>query len=335
MADGSIKGSAPITNTKGKPVGCMAWCSDNISGLKYLLVQYNLLVNNYTLVYQLLIGDDGRVEYRIGQQDMTQGNDAYTFRIDLKREAATLSFGGSQAYTILPIAQDNERSWWFINASQSLQNYRLSIYPKSGTINGTPNYTSINASVVLNDKSKEALTNASSLLVFVTPQMAVSPKFENKAYAVGDAVGNAQNSRISYRVVYNGKPTDLSNISFTALDLNPNEKYYLYAYLCKESAGNYAYAQDALVTSDAILTTPMETPANVTVGEPDGDVIPLTFSASSFKTLIMKSDSVQSCVPRGVLQAGDRDGNVIAILDKGTTSYNVKMDAGEMTYLQL
>ncbi|MDE5735603.1 MAG: hypothetical protein K2H65_00805, partial [Bacteroidales bacterium] len=97
----------------------------------------------------------------------------------------------------------------------------------------------------------------------------------------------------------------------------------------------YAYAADALVTSDGLRTRPMETPANVTVGEPQGNVIPLTFTATPFKTLIMKSDSVQSCNPQGVLQAGDRDGNVIAILDKGVTTYDVEMEPGEMTYLQM
>ncbi|MDE6514809.1 MAG: hypothetical protein K2L03_02110 [Bacteroidales bacterium] len=336
VADGSIKGSAPITKTKGKPVGCMALGTDNISGLRYLLVQYNLLVDNRTLVYQLFIGDNGRVEYRIGQQDNTTGDNAYTFRIDLKRDTETLSFGGGNAYAINPINKNNEKSWWFINSTQSLQNRRLSIYPKSGTINGTPNYTSIDASVVLSDKSKEALANASSLLIFVTPQYeGVTPAFENKAYKTGDNVRNPQNEGNPYRVVYNGKPADMDNFTFAVYDLSPNKRYYLYAYLCKADGSQYAYAADALVTSDGLRTRPMETPANVTVGEPQGNVIPLTFTATPFKTLIMKSDSVQSCNPQGVLQAGDRDGNVIAILDKGVTTYDVEMEPGEMTYLQM
>lgn len=331
--------SVPITKMADRPVGCMALCTDGLTGLPYILVQYNLLVNSHTLVYQILIGDDGRVEYRIGTQDKTsvtpQDDDYYTFRIDLKRNTEAYSFGGSSSYVINRINANNEKSWWKINTSQSLENRRLTIYPKGGTITGTPNYTSINASMVLSDKSKEALTNVTSLLIFATPQTSVTPKFENKAYAVGDEVENAQNFRITYRVVYSGKPADLDHISFTVTDLEPNEKYYLYAYLCKAEDGNYTYASEALVFSDAIRTTPMETPANVTVGELDGDVIPLTFTATTFKTLVMKSDSVQSCKPQGVLQPGDRDGNVIAILEKGATSCSIAMEPGEMTYLQM
>ena len=60
--------SIPITKTADQPVGCMAYGTDNLSGLKYILVQYNLLVkshssaNAHKLVYQILIGDDVRVE---------------------------------------------------------------------------------------------------------------------------------------------------------------------------------------------------------------------------------------------------------------------------------
>ena len=338
VSDGHLQGSLPITKMADMPVGYMAVCQDNLSGLMYLLVQYNLLVNNHTLVYQIKIADDGRVEYRIGQQANTTGNDEYyTFRIDLKRNADAISFGGNSSYIVGRIDEDNEKSWWMINKSQSLQNRRISIYPQGGTINGTPDYTSIQAAVVLSEKSKEQLENASSLLVFVNPKTSVSPDFENKAYAVGDEIAIVNNTRETYRVVYNGKPANLDDISFTVHGLSPNETYYLYAYLCKAKDNSYTYSQEALVFSDKLKTNPMDTPGDITAGTPVGNTIPLTFDASPFRLLVMKSRVAYTNAPQGVLKAGDTygEGTVVAILEKGTTAYNIEMTPGEMTYVQM
>ena len=338
VSDGHLQGSLPITKMADMPVGYMAVCQDNLSDLMYLLVQYNLLVNNHALVYQIKIADDGRVEYRIGQQATMTGNDEYyTFRIDLKRNADAISFGGNASYIVDRIDEDNEKSWWMINKSQSLQNRRISIYPQGGTINGTPDYTSIQAAVVLSEKSKEQVENASSLLVFVSPKTSVSPDFENKAYAVGDEIAIVNNTRETYRVVYNGKPANLDDISFTVHGLTPNETYYLYAYLCKAEDNSYTYSQEALVFSDKLKTNPMDTPGDITAGTPVGNTIPLTFDASPFKLLVMKSRVAYTNAPQGVLKAGDTygEGTVVAILEKGTTAYNIEMTPGEMTYVQM
>lgn len=328
-----VKSSAAIKNIANLPVGILAVGKDNLTQLPYCLVQYNYLVNNDTLIYQIKLADDGLVECKIAKQNKlkSSSDDAlYNLCLDMKRESDTLAFGGNSIYVIT-----KGLAGWQCNVSQSLEKRRLAIYPKGGTINGTSAYTSINATVVLSEKSKEALTNATSLLAFVTPRSSATPKFENKAYAVGDEVENSNDFRTPYRVVYNGKPANLNDISFVVSDLNPNEKYYLYAYLCQKDGDNYRYSTDVFVFSDDILTRPMETPADVTIGKLNGDNIPLTFSASPFKLLILKSDSVQSGKPQGVLAVGDRDGNVIAILDKGVTSCNIPMTPGEMTYLQM
>lgn len=328
-----VTSSVTIKKIANLPVAILAFGKDNLTQLPYYLVQYNYSVNTDTLIYQIKFADDGLVECKIGKQNKlkSSSDDAhYNFCLDMKRESNTLEFGGNTVFII-----SEGLSGWQCNAVQSLQNRCLSIYPQGGTITGTSAYTSINATVVLSEKSREALSNATSLLVFVTPRTSVTPKFENKAYAVGDDVENSNDFRTPYRVVYNGTPANLDDISFTAIDLEPNEKYYLYAYLCKKEGANYRYSTQALAFSDGILTTPMETPADVTVGELNGGNIPLTFSASPFRLLILKSDSIQSNKPQGVLEAGDRDGHVIAILDKGVTSCNIPMAPGEMTYLQM
>ena len=338
----AIMNSVPITKMTNKPVGYIALCKDNISGLMYLLVQYNLSVNGHALVYQIKMADDGRVEYRIGRQDYTakteEDDDYYTFRIDLKRTTDTISFGSNSVYAISPLKEDTDKTAWVITANTAMQNRVLSIYPQGGAFTGTSVYTSINATMTLSAKSKEALSNATGMLVFATPKTIASPQFANQAYAVGDYVKMAQNDRDpGYLVVYNGKPADLGNISFTVYGLSPNVQYYLYAYLYKVDGNDYHYANDIFVSSDAIRTAPMETPTDLTVGEAVGDNIPLSFSASPFKLLIMKSESAYSNNPQGILKEGDTygEGTVVTILEKGVTTCNIPMAPGEMTYLQL
>lgn len=331
-----IKSAVTIKKIADLPVGILTAGKDPFTQNAYYLVQYNYLLNADTLIYQIKFMDNGLVECKIGKQNKLKSgsdDDLYNLCLDMKREANTLEFGGNSIYTI-----SKGLAGWQCNTSQSLQNRCLSICPKGGTINGIPHYTSIDATVVLSEKSQETLSNVSSLLVFATPQNSVNPKFANKAYAVGDYVENANNFLSpGYRVVYNAKPSNLNDIAFAVNGLTPNEKYYLYAYLCKEEDNNYSYAAEALVSSDGIKTSPMETPANVTVSAPEDDHMTLHFDATVFKTLVVKSGYAASNEPSGTLSVGDKlaYGTVTAILEKGATDCDIEMTPGEMTYIQM
>lgn len=324
------------------PVGYIGVSKDFTTGLNFALVQFNLQINNDTLIYQIKFADDGRVEYRIGKQQISNGT-SYRFGIDQKRDTETLAFGGPSAYSIYP---SPTYTYWTCFSESNLNKSYISIWPRGGVINGTPNYTSITATMVLNDKSKSMFEgHATDIVVLLSEQQNPTPGFENQAYEVGDYVKNPQDFRSKgYRVVYHADKNVVNHsdvIPFNVTGLTPNKAYYLYAYVhTVDGSGSnttHLYTTTPWVFSAKLKTSPMETPANVTTGEPEGNHIPLSFDATVFKTLVVKSAYALSNEPTGTLNVGSEltYGTVVAILDKNATSCNIEMTPGEMTYVQM